>query len=58
MKNLEGRSTIQVHVEQETEIHVEELWRDAVQVLLYGSHIQVEGAKVSVGDKLAYTRPL
>lgn len=49
-KELEGYSAIQVHVEQETEVHTEELWRDAVQVLLYGSHITVEGAKVSVGN--------
>jgi hypothetical protein len=46
---MEGGPGIQVHVEQQTDVHVEELWRNAVQKLLYGSPIAVEGAKVSVG---------
>ena len=47
-KELEGHSAIRIHVEQETVVYTEERWRDAVQVLLYGSPIAVERAQVSV----------
>jgi hypothetical protein len=35
-KELDGQAGIEVFVEQETKVHTEELWREAVQVLLYG----------------------
>jgi len=36
-KEADRQAGVQVLVEQKTEVYTEELWREAVQVLLYGS---------------------
>lgn len=47
--HLAGYSGIRVRVTEEKQVHTEELWRGAVQKMLYGGHL-TEGTQSAVGS--------